>query len=279
MAEMLDVASHFDTDPVVNAYTSVFAFFGQSTTFNEASPDGSVNKRRTLSVNPSITIPSRRAISIYGDVWIVGDSNVDGFSATPIRRTYWLKKATQSAVIQTPGQLLAGVVGTLTYVNTEYLKDTVNSTSNAEYDTFWEVFISADETVAKGMYIKWGNYLSRVRNTHLDIAGFNNAQCDELDAGSLVTATTNVGGTYDPISETTTGGGATNYPAILLDAYKIYRYDTQADKKVDAGDMFLVVQSSTPSEVGRVFTIDGEKWRVLNKYTELDALSLHIRRA
>lgn len=279
MAEMLDVASHFDTDPVVNAYTSAFAFFGQSTTFNEASPDGSVNKRRTLSVRPSITIPSRRAISIYGDIWIVGDSNVDGFSSSPIRRTHWLKKATQLAVIQTPGQLLSAAAGTPTYVNTEYLKDTVNPLSNSEYDTFWEVFISQDESVSKGMYIKWGSYVNRVRNTHLDIAGFNNAQCDELDSGAIVTATTTVGGTYDPVSEATTGGGPTNYPAILLDAYKIYRYDTQADKKVDAGDMFLVVQSTTPSNVGGIFTIAGEKWRVLNQYTELDALSLHIRRA
>jgi hypothetical protein len=279
MPEFVNTASHFDNDPVYDGYSGALLFRGQATTFNESSPDGSVNKRRTLSVRPGTTMPARGVVGIYDDRWIIGDHNTDGFFGKAVRETYWTKKATQLAEILKPGDMLAGVVAVPAYVNTEYLKDVVNTASDAEYDPFWEVFMHTSELVTKGMYIRWPGHLVRVRSVHLDIAGFNNAQSDEIDDSSLITVTTEVGGVYDPVSESTVGGGPANFPAVLLDAYKIYRYQTEADPKVVAGDMFLVVQLTTPSEVGRVFQIDGENWRVVNRIREIDAYNLQMRRA
>lgn len=278
MPEMHDIACHFDTDPFYDAYTAAFAFFGQATTFNEASRDGSVVKRRVLSVKPGANIPARRVISVYGEIWLVGDSNTDGFDSTPIRQVHWLKKSNAGVFIRTPGQLLSGAVVAQAYANMDYLKDTVNGVTDAEYDVFWEVYVTPTENSDKGMYITWGSRLLRVRSAHLDLSGLVAIQADEVDVPNVVTVVTDVGGTYNPVTETTTGGGPTNYPAILIDAYKLYRYQTEADPKVLSGDMYLVVQTSTPSEVGRVFTFNGSKWQVIAKTPELDAYCLHIRK-
>lgn len=273
MPEMVDVASHFDDIPAVDAYSSVYAFDAQFSSFQESAPDGTTAKKRTMSVRPSVTIPTRRVITFMGETWIIGDGNVDGFQATQVRQAYWMKKSSGLATKLTPGQLVSSSAGYDLYANQEYFKDTVNSITDSEYDPFWLINIASTETASKGHYIRIGNTLSRVRSFHLETAGFNVLQCDQLDSSNLVTASI-TSGTYDPVTDTNTVTAA-NLAGVLLEPSKFYRLATQADPKYNAGDMNFVTSSNLA--VGTTLIINSVTYRAIAKQAELDAWNIQLR--
>ena len=278
MPEFVDIACHFDNEPVVDAYTGAVLWNAQFNTFDESSPDGSIVKRRTMSVRPGLAMPPRKTINIMGgEVWIVGDGNSDSFFGERIRQAYWLKKATDQAYLRTPSEAIAQMGGTLAYVHREYLKDTVNSNTDSSYDTQWDVSLFPGEPLLKGAFICIGDDLLRVRTTHADLSGLRVATCDELDAGAAVTIEFLGEPVYDPVEDTTTGT-IERQPAIMLDMYKLYSFATNADPKNHSGDMTLLVDDRLSLSVGNQLSIEDVKWSVIAKRRDGDAWALHIRR-
>jgi len=275
MPSIYDVACHYDDIQATDAYTGITLFKAQYSSFNEAAKDGTITKRRTMSVRPGITIPTRRAVNFLTETWIVGDGNNDGIYGKAIRTAYWLKKSTALAELQTPLQVCNATSGIAMHISAMYLKDTVNSTSDTEYDAFWNVFTATGEGVAKGYYFKVGSKYFRIRGQHIETTGFSLAACDELDDSSLASATITTGLSYDPITDTQIGSTST-VSVILLDPGKFYRYATNADDKYTAGDLSLICGVSL--SVGSALTIAGLRWRVLSKEAELDSWVHHIRR-
>jgi hypothetical protein len=275
MPEMQDVASHFDDITVTDSYTGAFAFKGQFSSFDESSPDGSVARKRTLSLRPGTAIPARRAIQFMSENWIVGDGNTDGFQDSSIRKAYWMKKSSGLVNLVTPLEQLTGVSTLSMHAAVEYLKDTVNGVTDAEYDPFWNVYVSQSETVAVGKFVKHGSFLYRIRGFHYETSGFNLAQCDQIDQENLVTATVQSASSYDPITDTITATSSA-VPAILLEPSKFYRYRNLSDSKFNSGDLTALV-ASAPA-IGTNIAIGSTAWRVLEVQAELDAWALHIRR-
>lgn len=275
MPELFDVACHFDDISISDAYTGTHAFKGQFSSFEESSPDGTTSKKRTLSVKPGTAIPARRTISFLSEVWIVGDGNVDGIYDRAIRTAYWMKKSTGLVTRKTPAQLCNNLAGVQFHASRNYLKDTVNGVSDTEYDPFWDVFTALNEGTAKGHFLLQDSKLVRVRGCHDEASGFTLAQCDELDAGALVSVSITTGNTYNPITDTYSGTSST-VTGVLMEASKFYRYATKADEKYNSGDMTLILAVSQPA--GTLITIGGVTWRVQNVQAELDGYALHIRR-
>ena len=275
MPEIYDVACHYDDIQATDAYTGTTLFKAQYSSFNEAAKDGTITKRRTMSVRPGTTIPARRAVNFLSETWIIGDGNSDGIYGLPIRTAYWMKKSTGLASLLTPAQACNSSAGTSMHISAMYLKDTVNSTSDTEYDTFWNVFTSSSEPVVKGYYFKVGSKYYRVRGQHQETTGFGLAACDELDDSAVTTAIVKTSVTYDPITDTQTGTTST-ISAIMLDPGKFYRYANNMDDKYTSGDYSLVTASAL--DVGSDVTINSLRWRVLSKEAEADAWVHHIRR-
>lgn len=277
MPEFIDVASHFDDVPVRDGYTSAYVFDAQFNTFDESSTDGSIVKKRTMSTRPGLVVPARRVIEFVSERWIVGDGNTDAFQGVAIRAAYWLKKVTDLATVQTPGQAAAGSSGTAMYVHRAYLKDTVNGASDSEYDPFWNFFLSATETVDKGYFFRAGGKLYRVRATpHLELNGLTLAASDELDPGAEVSVSI-AGQTYNPVTDTYSGSVVV-VTGLLFDMYKFYKLETDMDPKMHSGDMTLLVQNSVAVGVGASLTISGQRWQVISKTSDHDAWNLHVRR-
>lgn len=275
MPDFTAVAAHFDNTTTRDAYTGVVLFKAQFNTFDESAADGSVVKKRTMSTRPGIAMPARRVIEFVGEQWIVGDGNTDDFFDTPTRSAYWMKKATDLALMLTPGEAVLNSPGTQIYIHRQYLKDTVNGMSDGEYDPFWSIFVSVTEPVTKGMWFRAAGLLYRVRSTHLELNGLTLAASDELDSGAEVSVSGNTG-TLDLVTQTWSGGPAV-HPGIMLDSYKLYELHTDMDPKYHSGDMTLVV-ATNDFVVGTPLTIDGQQWSVLAKTQEMDAWNLHIRR-
>jgi hypothetical protein len=275
--KLKNASRKFDTAPVYDAYSNALLFKAQVSTFLEAAPDGTTAKRRTLSLDPALTIPSHGGINVLNEVWVVGDGIKDEWRGSAIRTTYWMKFTSGLFSALTPGQACLGTSVTAQHAQRDYLKDTVNGVTNAEYDPFWRFYFSKNAVVLKGTFIRQGAVLYRVRTAHLALEGFLEAQCDELDVGVQSVTFTN-SGVYDPVTDTY-GAASIAVPAVLLDYYKVYDYKTAADPSNLAGDMALIVAKSSVSPVvGQNIVVASESWRVIAAISDQDAWSLHIRR-
>lgn len=278
MPNIFDVANHFDDIPATDGYSGAALFKVQTSTFLGASPDGSVSQKRIFSMAPGLTFPVRNVVVALGERYITGSTILDGIYGQAIRRSYWAKLVTDSFEILTPGQAALGSAGTTAYGRRAYLKDLVNSPTDAEYDPFWEIFFSVSEPVAKGSFFRVGTTFYRARSIHLDEAGFTNAASDELDTGSRVSITFVDTGVYDAVTDSYTAGSLTT-DGFLLDRYKLYDQLTVADQLTQAGDMTVIVATSAVTPIiGRNISIASRLWQVINKTAEQDAWTLHVRR-
>jgi len=276
---IFDVANHFDDIPLTDGYTGAALFNAQTSTFLGASPDGSVAQKRVFSMAPAMTLPSRKCVVALTERYILGSTILDGIYGQSIRKSAWAKLVTDSLEILTPAQACLATAGTTAYGRRQYFKDTVNGVTDAEYDPFWEIFFSVSEPVFKGSFFKVGTTFYRCRSAHLDEAGFTNANSDELDEGSRVAITFPLTGAYDPVTDSY-GAGSLATNGFMFDRYKLYNTLTSTDALNHAGDMTVVVAASAVTPViGRVLTVAGRDWNILNSTIEQDAWSLHVRRA
>lgn len=278
MPDLFDVSNHYDDIAIADGYTGAALYNGQFSTFLESSPDGSTSARRTLSLAPNLAVPTRRAITALGETWLIGAGNVDGIYGRIIRQSFWTKKVTDTFERLTPGQAALASVGTVLYGHKEYLKDTVNGMSNAEYDPFWDIYFAPVENVVKGQFLRVGTVFYRVRTSHLAIDGLTNASSDELDVTARVIVVFEGTGAYDPITDTFAAGTTTTY-GMLLDRYKSYDLLTDADEKNHPGDMTLYIAGTAFTPIaGKTCTVDGMSWNILEVTAELDAWALHLRK-
>ena len=269
-------AKYFDDTSVHDGYTSAYLWLCQFSSFNDANAVGSTSTRRILSIAPGLTIPARRAIKIFDDVWLVGDGNPDSWKGAVIRQSFNMKKATSLATLLTPSEACLASAGTTAYVQQIYFKDTVNSLNNADYDPFWNFFLAPVETVDKGSFIRVGSKLYRVRSAYLPLEDLRIAQSDEVDAGPL--DATFATGAYVPATDSFSAGSVAT-KVILLDFNKLYENQTKASNSVAKGDVSaLVPKSALTPAVGKTVAVQDATWKILAVDSELDCWLLHLRK-
>ena len=131
------------------------------------------------------------------------------------------------------------------------------------------------------MFLKDSSKLYHVRVVTKELEGFYMATADEVEdyaRGEDPLATVTFAGAFDPINETAVPGITTT--GILMYAYKVYNYETQADPTNVPGDRFLFVAKSAVTAVtGTTVTINGEPYRVHSTQSYFDSWKLKVRRA
>ena len=281
--KLKNAARYFDNDSVYDGYSGALLFKAQFSSYEGADPDGSFQRRRTVSVAPGVTPASRRVVTVQGTRWLMGELVADTFKDSAIRQTTSAKEVTDLFTLLTPGQAaLRSPTGLLAlYGQSRYLKDTVNSLTDSSYDPQYEVTFAITETVEAGQFVRSGLRFLHIRTVQFANEGYWIATADEISRTPNATAcevSAQFAGVFDPVTETYGVGTTTN--AIFLDMYKLYTFHTEADPRNQAGDMSLVVaQSAVTPQPGQEITIDGVKWRNIKFTPYLDAWNIQIRRA
>jgi len=271
----------FDTCPIYDAYSGAALFKIQTSTFLESSAEGSTAARRIISLDPSLNVPAHSCILALDQIWITGASNPDEWGGSAIRKAYWTRLATDSLTLLTPGQAAMSLAGQAVFGSKSYLRESLNSPTDAQLDPVWDISLSASLAVPRGYFLKSANTLFRVRVSYQDLDGFRTCQSDEVDEQAVNVNFTN-SSAYNPVTDTYTPVyiGTT---AIALDYIKTYVKTAATDVKSEAGDLCLIVSKSvTNVATGQNLDISSGKfkgsWRVLESLTEHDAWNLHIRR-
>lgn len=276
--EFADAAGFFNDDPVLDGYTDALLFYCHTTSHDDQTSSGATARRRTMTTEVDTVPPARGVVKLYGERWLVSDSNVDSRFGQAVRRSYSLKKSTGAMALLTPGQAATAAAGTTFYAQKEYFRDQANARTEADWDVMWNVFCPLAEAVAKGSFLRQDGVLLRVRNAYPSIDRFRIAEADQFDDDAYQAVTfTSTGapnlrtGLMDTISLATT--------AIQTDTQKFYEFRTEGESVQKPGDRTIFVAKIALSpKVGAELTMLGEKWRVLAVVSELDSWALHARR-
>lgn len=292
---LVNAARYFDDISMVDPYTGfALPFKSQFSTFEETDPDGSVSRSRSMSIAPGIALPPRRAGTLLGETWIMGDPSQDGIYGKSIRQTVPMRRTTDLFDIMSPGQIIMGATGTQVYGRKDYLKDTVDGTASAEYYPFYNLFFPSVETApaAKAFFRTPGGTLFRCRSSYTTKDGFICCQCDLADK-SAVTWAEFGSSAYDPILDAY-APGMTQYPVLVMLPHQLFVKKSQSDPTYHPGDLTVLVRlADIDVSIGQTINIrvqdlewvDPSWWsgvtqaQILSASSELDVWNLHIRRA
>lgn len=275
--DIADAATYFDEDQVLDGYSGAVLFLGHTMPHDDSTSSGATSRRRTLSAGAAAAAPARGVITLYGERWLISANNVDSFRGSNVRQNFDLKKSTGLMAKLTPAQACNSAVGTEFYAHKQYFRDMENGRTEAEWDTMWNIFCPASESVDKGDFLRQGSILYRVRNSYPTVEGPTIAEVDQLDNDALaavVFTRSTVNLTTD--TQTTTSVSAVG---VQTDQMKFYRFRTPAEAlTAKPGDrtVFVPKASVTPAP-GHKFTMLGATWTVLAVVSEDDAWALHAR--
>jgi len=274
---MKDAARRFNDALATDAYTGEELFRCQFTSFDDHAASGATARRRVLGLPEGTEIPTRSAINLYSEIWLVGSGTADSFAGSIIRMAYAMRRATDLAKLSSPGNALLTTDQENVFIQKQFFKDTYNTLTESASSIAWNVFLSPHETVPIGSFFVTSDMTLRVRKTYLPVEGLRVAECDELDYGSLVSAVFIESGTYDSANDSYATIAITT-PAYIIDYNKLYQLATAKDEPYQPGDLtILVPQSLVTPVVGTQLTLNGKPWRVLTTQPELDCWLLHIR--
>jgi hypothetical protein len=274
--DLAEASSFFDDDPVRDAYSGALLFYGHTSAHDDHTSSGATARRRTLAAAPEAAAPARGVVDLYGEVWLVSNSNLDSFDGVPIRRSFGLKKSTGLMTALTPAQACLGQAGTDFHAHKEYFRDNQDARTGSDWDVMWNIFCPPSEPVAKGTFLRQGGTLFRVRNAYTTVEELVIAEADQFDADALQSAVF-TSAVLDLVTDRR-GTTTTSAQVVQTDLQKYYAFRTQAEGNAQAGDRAVfVAKSALMPAVGIEFTLQGAKWRTLAVVSEQDAWMLHAR--
>lgn len=272
-----DAARRFNDAQATDAYTGEELFKCAFTSYDDHAASGATARRRTLSVPELTVIPTRSAINLYTEIWLVGAGSADSFAGSVVRKAYAMRKATDLAKLGSPSQSIRATGQTPAFVQKQFFKDSYDQLTESDSNIAWNVFVSPIEVVPIGSFIVTTDITLRVRKTYLPVEGLRVAECDELEPDALQTAVFIENGAYNSLTDsyTTTAISSLVY---IVDYNKLYHRHTAADAPYEPGDLAVLVPTvSLTPKVGAHLTLLGISWRVLTVQLELDCWLLHIR--
>jgi hypothetical protein len=277
---MSAVARFFDREQAYDGYSGAEVFKCQFSSYDDSAGDGSTNRRRGMSCAPTVVIPARRCIRLVNQRWIVSSPTDDSFQGVHVRQSFNLKRVTDLLNVLTPAQACLASAGTPTYVQKHYFKDIANALTDAEYDTFWNIFFALDEVVGKGTFLRDASgMLYRVRQVYSVAEGYIVAQTDQLDSDARQTGVVFQTGAYDQMLDTY-GAGTVTTDVVQIDVSKAFEWRQQKEADQKPGDKLIMVPASalTPTP-GMRFSMLARTWQVLAYRPELDGHLAHVRLA
>lgn len=281
--DLFGAALYFDRDKVYDGYTDAYLFDAQFSSFDGSQLDGSFIRRRTVSLGPKLEVPERRVVRVLSDKWVLGTPVEDGWMGKSIRKTASSKSVTDLFDILTPKQLLEDLPPEASaYAHTRPLKETVNTTTDSEYDAQYVVSFGVNEQAMLGRFIKSDRLLLHVRSTSLPAEGFLDAIGDDLrsefnsDGSPQGLQDVTFTGTYNPVTDSFDQGETVK--GLVMDMYKLYEYMEQANPINTRGDKTLLVSDAANVKTGAKVTVAGVEYVVVTKQPYIDAWNLHIRK-
>ena len=299
--KLANAAKYFDRVSMADAYTgTTMPYKVQFSTFEETDPDGSVARRRTMSMAPGLTLPTRRVVSLLGEIWLLGEPSSDAVFDRAIRQTVPMRRVTNLAQALTPGQMVAASTGLAIYGRLEQVKNTVDMATSSDYFPFFTLTLAGAEF--KNLNSDWAQVpgffriedgtLFRCRTSYPAEDGMTVVEADLIDRYGLTQAQVTTGA-YDPVTDTFAGTAST-FQTLVMPTHQLYRRKAEAEKFKPEDLTVLVRFADYPApKVGTPLQIRIPEFnsaapapnapfspvQIVGITLEADCWNLHVRRA
>src|SRR5574340_999600 len=260
-----------------SSHRAATRFYGQREPLDYQKIDGSAVNRRVMSTAPDGVLPVRQVISIGGQPYLVGDSSVDHWGGTSLRKRYVLQGADYLASTQTIAQVLANTAGASAYASIEFNKYGTDERDNSEFHPQYHIFFGGGETVPNDSVVTAAGRYYLVRRANRTQAGLVDALSNEIDS-PVIDSATFTARQYNPVTDTYTDTSST-VRCIRLRWQDHFTYLSQGSTKYERGDMQVLVPLSVTPKSGDTLTLADGKWSILSMLAEATYRSLHVRRA
>ena len=299
--KLANAAKYFDRVSMADAYTgTAMPYKVQFSTFDETDPDGSVARRRTLSMAPGLTLPTRRVVSLLGEIWLLGEPSSDAVFDRAIRQTVPMRRVTNLAQALTPGQVVAASTGLAIYGRLEQMKNTVDTATSSDYFPFFTLALAgadfknlnSDWAQVPGFFRIEDGTLFRCRTSYPAEDGMTVVEADLIDRYGLTQAQVTTGA-YDPVTDTFAGTAST-FQTLVMPTHQLYRRKAEAEKFKPEDLTVLVRFADYPApKVGTPLQIRIPEFnsaapapnapfspvQIVGITLEADCWNLHVRRA
>lgn len=299
--KLANAAKYFDRVSMADAYTgTAMPYKVQFSTFDETDPDGSVARRRTLSMAPGLTLPARRVASLLGEIWLLGEPSSDAVFDRAIRQTVPMRRVTNLAQALTPGQVVAASTGLAIYGRLEQMKNTVDTATSSDYLPFFTLALAGADF--KNLNSGWAQIpgffriedgtLFRCRTSYPAEDGMTVVEADLIDRYGLTQAQVTTGA-YDPVTDTFAGTAST-FQTLVMPTHQLYRRKAEAERFKPEDLTVLVRFADYPApKVGTPLQIRIPEFnsaapapnapfspvQIVGITLEADCWNLHVRRA
>ena len=299
--KLANAAKYFDRVSMADAYTgTAMPYKVQFSTFEETDPDGSVARRRTMSMAPGLTLPTRRVVSLLGEIWLLGEPSADAVFDKVIRQTVPMRRVTNLAQALTPGQVVTASTGPAIYGRLEQMKNTVDTATSSDYLPFFTLALAGADF--KNLNSGWAQVpgffriedgtLFRCRTSYPAEDGMTVVEADLIDRYGLTQAQVTTGA-YDPVTDTFAGTTSV-FQTLVMPTHQLYRRKAEAEKFKPEDLTVLVRFADYPApKVGTPLQIRIPEFnfaapapnapfspvQIVGITLEADCWNLHVRRA
>ena len=278
MMDMKDVSTFFDNDPLYDAYSLQYLYDGQFSTYDGSQLDGSFIRRRTVSLSPDLALPPRRAVNLYGEVWVLSDPILDGFLGETVRQTMSARKSHGLYGLKTLSELVFKRPASREAHGFKRWTKGTGDASTSDLEPYFEFSFALTEEPIRPLFITLGDQAWSGRMEADSGEGFRVVEADDIVAEdeSFRYVEVTEQGKIDPV--TLEESDQRTYPGLFVQRYKLFRKLDQEQPNNYHGDMTLLVANESMPKFVAPLTINGERWSVVASQPISDGLALHVRK-
>ena len=261
MLTLADASKYFDKTPIRDTVSGSVLFYGQVDPYSDAQRDSATAYRRILSVAPGTSITASRLVNILGSIWIVGDSETDGW-AVAHREKYVLHPAPTVLAVNRLTAHVAGTLATSMWGDMVWFKDGKEEASSSRSVPIYTLYAPLGSDVQEFDVIKVGTQGYLVSHPHTLASGVLSANCVHLEFP--VTTATLATRTYDPVQGKYVATSPTSVNCQRIRWQSLYQFDSQMSARYQEGDCSLVLPVGTTVATKDTITLDGTLWNVVS---------------
>ena len=242
-----------------------------------AKVDGVAVRKRQISVDPSVTMPARGAITIDGQIYLVGHGAPDYWKGRAIRVSYVIQGADGLANLQTIGQALEGTAPVTAYAAVVFAKYLPDANDSSRMPPQYQVFLAGAEEAPEDTLIGLEGAFYLVKQSYISTSGLRVALANIVDEPCFETVSF-ANRVYDPVSDSYTSAG-TSIKIFRIKWSESFTYLSKASEGFERGDIQVFMLKSSTPKPSDLLTLSDGSWRILAVQDMGATWRCHARRA
>ena len=239
--------------------------------------DGVAVKKRTISVAPNVTIPTRQVITIEGQAYLVGHGAPDFWKDSVIRLNHVIQGADGLASLTTIAAELASASRKRAYAALAFSKYLPDAEDSSRYPPQYQVFLAGSEIAEQDSLVLLNSIWYLVKESYLSTSGLRVCLANVVEAPNFETATF-VSRVYAPLTDTYVDTPS-SVRVFRVKWSEHFKYLSKATEQYERGDLTVMMLKAVTPDPPDTLTLSDGVWRILSAQDEGLTWNCHARRA